>query len=357
MDATNVGLYALKPNLDASLGLLADVIRNPAFAPAEVERLRGQVLTRIAAEKTEPMPIAQRLLPPLLYGQAHPYGIPFTGSGTESGVKAVTRPDLVAFHDKWLRPDNATIFVTGDTTLADVMPLLEKRFGDWKAPGVAKGTKLFRMDRMMRPSRIILVDKPQSPQSMILAGLLTNKAGTDNPVTLLTANEVLGGSSTSRLIMDLRETKGWAYYAGSALPGVKETIPLLVYAPVQTDKTGESIAAARKDIGDFLTAKGTTEAERNQTINSQILSLPGSFETSSDLLGAMMRNRMLGRPDDYYETLPGVYRAMMAADMDKAAREAINPDRLIWVVVGDAKLVKPQLDAVGLPVEMGTLAD
>src|SRR3546814_942996 len=84
---------------------------------------------------------------------------------------------------------------------------------------------------------------------------------------LLTANEVLGGSTTSRLIMDLRETKGWAYYAGTALPGVKETIPLLVYAPVQTDKTGESIIAARKDISECLTAKGTTEAERNQTIN------------------------------------------------------------------------------------------
>jgi len=157
--------------------------------------------------------------------------------------------------------------------------------------------------------------------------------------------------------MDLRETKGWAYYAGTALPGVKETIPLLVYAPVQTDKTGESIIAARKDISEYLTAKGTTEAERNQTINSQILSLPGSFETSTDLLGAMMRNNLLGRADNYYETLPGTYRAMTAADMDKAAREAIDADRLIWVVVGDAKLVRPQLDAVGLPVEMGTLAD
>ncbi|WP_416462708.1 M16 family metallopeptidase [Sphingomonas sp. VDB2] len=357
MDRTTVGLFALKPNLDASLDLLADVIRNPAFAPAEVERLRSQMLTKIASEKTEPMAIAQRMLPPLLYGQAHPYGIPFTGSGTETGVKAVTRADLTGFHDAWLRPDNATIFVAGDTTLAELMPLLEKRFGDWKAPGVAKGVKTFRMDRMMRPSRIVLVDKPQSPQSMILAGLLTNKSGTDNPVTLQTANEVLGGSSSSRLIMDLRETKGWAYYAGSALPGVKETIPLLVYAPVQTDKTGESIVAARKDISDFLTAKGTTETERNQTINSQILSLPGSFETSSDLLSAMMRNDLIGRPDDYYETLPKTYRAMTAADFDKAAREAINPDRLIWVVVGDAKLVRPQLDAVGLPVEMGTLAD
>ncbi|WP_313334706.1 pitrilysin family protein [Sphingobium yanoikuyae] len=357
MDATNVGLYALKPNLDASLGLLADIIRNPAFDPKEVERLRSQMLTRIAAEKTQPMAIAQRMLPPMLYGQAHPYGIPFTGSGTESGVKAVTRADLVAFHDTWMRPDNATIFATGDTTLAELLPLLEKRFGDWKAPASAKGAKLFRMDRMMRPSRIVLIDKPQSPQSMILAGQLTNKAGTDNPVTLITANEVLGGSTTSRLTMDLREAKGWAYGAGTGMPGVKETIPLLVYAPVQTDKTGESIIAARQDIKDFLTSKGTTQAERDQTINGQILSLPGSFETSSDLLSAMMRNNLLGRPDDYYATLPATYRAITAAQMDQAAREAINPDRLIWVVVGDAKLVKPQLDAVGLPVEMGTLAD
>ena len=357
MDATNVGLYALKPNLDASLGLLADIIRNPAFDPKEVERLRSQMLTRIAAEKTQPMAIAQRMLPPMLYGQAHPYGIPFTGSGTESGVKAVTRADLVAFHDTWMRPDNATIFATGDTTLAELLPLLEKRFGDWKAPAMAKGAKLFRMDRMMRPSRIVLIDKPQSPQSMILAGQLTNKSGTDNPVTLITANEVLGGSTTSRLTMDLREAKGWAYGAGTGMPGVKETIPLLVYAPVQTDKTGESIIAARQDIKDFLTSKGTTQAERDQTINGQILSLPGSFETSSDLLSAMMRNNLLGRPDDYYATLPATYRAITAAQMDQAAREAINPDRLIWVVVGDAKLVKPQLDAVGLPVEMGTLAD
>jgi zinc protease len=357
MDATNVGLYALKPNLDASLGLLADIIRNPAFDPKEVERLRSQMLTRIASEKTQPMAIAQRMLPPMLYGQAHPYGIPFTGSGTESGVKAVTRADLVAFHDTWMRPDNATIFATGDTTLAELLPLLEKRFGDWKAPAVAKGAKLFRMDRMMRPARIVLIDKPQSPQSMILAGQLTNKSGTDNPVTLITANEVLGGSTTSRLTMDLREAKGWAYGAGTGMPGVKETIPLLVYAPVQTDKTGESIIAARQDIKDFLTSKGTTQAERDQTINGQILSLPGSFETSSDLLSAMMRNNLLGRPDDYYATLPATYRAITAAQMDQAARAAINPDRLIWVVVGDAKLVKPQLDAVGLPVEMGTLAD
>jgi predicted Zn-dependent peptidase len=357
MDRTTVGLFALKPNVGASLDLLADIVQNPAFAPTEVERLRGQLLSRIASEKTQPMATAQRLLPPLLYGQMHPYGVPFTGSGDEKGVKAVTRDDLVAFHGAWVRPDNATIFAAGDTTLAELLPELEKRFGTWSTPTTPKGQKLFRMDRMARPARIVLVDKPQSPQSMILAGLLTNKSGTDNPVDLITANDVLGGSSTSRLIMDLRETKGWAYSAGTALPGVKETVPLFIYAPVQTDKTGESIIAARKDIKEFLTIKGVTVAERNQTINSQILSLPGSFETSSDLLAAMMRNTMLGRPDDYYAKLPDIYRAMTPAQLDAAARGAIDPDRLIWVVIGDAKLVKPQLDAVGLPVEMGSLGE
>jgi zinc protease len=357
MDRTNVGLYALKPNLGASLDLLADIVQNPAFAPAEVERLRGQLLSKIAAEKTQPFGLAQRLIPPLIYGAAHPYGVPFTGSGDEKGVKAVTRADLVAFHGAWIRPDNATIFVAGDTSLAELLPMLEQRFGKWKAPKGAKGAKLFRMDRMMRPSRIILVDKPQSPQSMILAGVLTDKSGTDNPLSLIAANDVMGGSTTSRLIMDLRETKGWAYYAGSQIVPVKETLPLLVYAPVQTDKTGESIKAARADIADFLSAKGTTAAERDQTVNSQILSLPGSFETSSDLLAAMMRNTMLGRPDDYYATLPAQYRAMTAADLDAAARASIHPDRLIWVVIGDAKLVKPQLDGIGLPVEMGTTGE
>jgi len=357
MDRTDIGLFALKPNLGASLDLLADIVQHPAFAPAEVERLRSQLLTKIADEKTQPTGMALRTLPPLLYGPAHPYGVPFTGSGTEAGVKAVTRADLVAFHQSWIRPDNATIFATGDITLAELLPQLEARFGQWKAPSVAKGQKIFRMDRMMRPSRIVLIDKPQSPQSMILAGLLTPAKGTDSPLTLLTANEVLGGSTTSRLILDLRETKGWAYYAGSQLPSVKETIPLFIYAPVQTDKTGDSIKAALADITDYLTTKGTTEEERRQTINSQILSLPGSFETSADLLGAMMKNTTLGRPDDYYATLPQRYRAMTAADLDKAARAAIDPKRLIWVVIGDAKAVRPQLEGIGLPVETGSAGD
>ncbi len=353
MDSTSVSLFALKPNLAPSLDLLADVIQNPAFKPGEVERLRGQLLARIASEKTQPNSIALRELPPLLYGPAHPYGIPFTGSGTEAGVKAATRADLVAFQQAWFRPDNATIFVAGDTTLAEIKPLLEARFGTWKpAAGAARGTKLFREDRMARPSRIVLIDRPGSPQSLILAGEVLPVRGTDDPLALITANEVLGGSFTSRLNMNLREEKGWAYGVGSNVRMVKETVPFIFYAPVQSDRTGDSIKAALGDMKAFLTTKGITADERDRMVNNSVRSLPGSFETSSDVLGGVMRNALYDRPDDYYTRLADRYRALTPAALDEAARKVIDPARLIWVVVGDAAKVRPQLDQVGLPVEV-----
>ena len=239
MDNTTITVSALKPNLAASLDLLADVVRNPAFKPEDVERKRAVLLTRIASEKTQPQGLALRVLPPLLYGASHPYGVPFTGSGTEAGVKAVTRDDLVAFHHRWIRPDNGTIFAVGDTTLAELVPMLEARFGSWAAPAGPKGVKQFPGAAASGRSRIVLIDKPQSPQSMILAGEPLGIRGTDDPLKLIVANDVLGGSSTSRLIMDLREAKGWAYFAGSQVQLVREIVPLLVFAPVQTDKTGE----------------------------------------------------------------------------------------------------------------------
>lgn len=351
MDRTNVSMFALKANLAPSLDLLADVIQRPTFAPAEIERLRNQVLAGIAAENAQPRGIARRIMPSLLYGKLHPYGVPMSGSGTEEGVKAVTRADLLAFHDRWLRPDNARIFVTGDTTLAELKPLLEARFGSWAKPAAPKGEKQFRMDRMARPARIVLIDRPQSPQSYILAGELLPTRGMDDPLDLVTANEVVGGSFLSRLNMDLREDKGWAYGAFTQAQMLRETMPLYVIAPVQTDKTGASIAAAIADMKAFLTTKGVTEEERDRTINNQIRSLPGSFETSGDLLGALISLDTLGRPDDYYEKLPARYRAMKAADLDAAARKAIRPDDLIWIVVGDAAKVEPQLKDLGLPVE------
>jgi predicted Zn-dependent peptidase len=199
--------------------------------------------------------------------------------------------------------------------------------------------------------RIVLIDRPGSPQSLILAGALLPVKGKDELVTLLAANDVLGGNFLSRLNMNLRETKGWAYGVSSQVNRPAETAPFLIHAPVQANKTGASISAIIADIEEFLTAKGVTPAELERTINGSIRELPGSFETSPEVMGGMQRNVLFERSDDYYDTLADRYRAMTAADLDVAARAVIDPKKLLWVVVGDAAKVRPQLDALKLPVE------
>ncbi|HEX8571014.1 MAG TPA: pitrilysin family protein, partial [Caulobacteraceae bacterium] len=143
LDRTAVNLQAVSPNLAPSLDLLADIVRNPAFAPSEVERIRNEQLAAIAIEQTQPNGIAQRALPPLLYGPEHPYGRAFSGLGQAEVVKAVTRDDLLAFHGTWIRPDNGTVFVVSDRPLAEVVALLEPRLGTWRAPATPRGVKNF----------------------------------------------------------------------------------------------------------------------------------------------------------------------------------------------------------------------
>ncbi|MGE3746946.1 MAG: M16 family metallopeptidase [Sphingomonadaceae bacterium] len=353
MDRTAVGLSALTPNFAASVDLLADIIRNPAFAPEEVERVRAQQLTGIAAEMTEPRSIAMRTLPPLLYGAAYPYGVPFTGTGDPEVVKTVTREDMIAFKQKWLRPDKARIFVVSDAPLADLLPALNASLGTWKAKG-KPGTKDFSAAIPEARPRVVLIDRPGSPQSVILGGQILPIDGKQEIIDLLSANDVLGGNFLSRMNMNLRETKGWAYGVRGSVSRVAERMPYIVYAPVQADKTGASIAELLKDMNAFLTTKGVTPAELERTVNGSIRELPGSFETSADVLGGMERNALFGRPDDYYDHVTALYRKQTIADLDKAARAVIDPAKMLWVVVGDAKSVRPQLDALGMAVQTMT---
>ena len=352
MDRSVAGLTAVTTNLQPSLVLLSDVVRNPAFAPGEVERLRAQRLSSIANERTSPNAIAIRALPPLLYGEDSPYGRPFTGTGDETSIAALTRADLVAEHAAWIRPDNATLFVVSDLSLAEITPQLEAAFGDWSAPSTPKGVKTFSDDVPAPTSRIVLIDRPQSPQSLIYGGAALPLSGTDDLLTLNTANSILGTDFLSRINADLRETKGWSYGVRGRVSAMEHQVPYLISAPVQADRTGESIAALLEQYNGFLGDNGVTPAELERTINGNTRSLAGSFETSDQLLGALRSNALYQRPDDYYETLSSRTRALTAAELDAAARAVIDPSQFVWVVVGDASVVQPQLEALGLPVEV-----
>ena len=350
-DRSTVSMSALSANLGPSLDLLSDIIHNPAFAPAELERVRTQTITAIQQQLKDPNGLASRALPVLLYGEAHPYGS--TGVGDEASVKSFTREDLLNFQQTWLRPDNLEIFVVSDRPLAEVQAELDRRFGQWKAPDVPLGQKQFAA-APSRPTspRIVLIDRPQSPQSVIVAGQITPVDPRGDITALTSANDVIGGNFLARINMDLRETKGWSYGVNGRAVINEHSVPYIVSAPVQADRTGDSIKALATNYREFLTSKGTTDEELKRIIANNIQQLPGRFETSSAVLQGMITNDLLGRPDNYFETLAPLYRAQTTATLDQAIRGAVVPEGFVWVVVGDAAKIRPQLEKLKMPIEV-----
>jgi predicted Zn-dependent peptidase len=201
------------------------------------------------------------------------------------------------------------------------------------------------------PARIILVDRPNSPQSLILGGALLPLEGRQDLIAQRAAVDVLGGLSTSRINMDIREEKNWAYGAFAGLSDMKGQLHSLVYASVQTDRTADSIRAMVEDIRAIKTDKPISDEERTRSIANSVLALPGEFERGTSFLGALERNQLLGRPDDYYVNAARRISALTTADLNRAV-QVFGTDDLLWVVVGDAAKVEPQLKSLGLPLEV-----
>ncbi|MFA5964819.1 MAG: pitrilysin family protein [Sphingomonas sp.] len=350
-DRTSLSLSVPSVNLTPALDIFADITRQPTFPTAEMERVRGQLLAAIAQEKANPNALAARAVPPLLYGADSPYTKLAAGTGDPAAVGTMTRDELIAFARAWIRPDKARIYVVSDRPLAEIKAAMQAHFGDWTASGPA-GTKDFTAPPVEASPRIVLIDRPDSPQSIIVAAALTGLKGTDDLLPYNTANVVLGGDFLSRINMDLRETRHWSYGAGGRFSALEHAAPYQISAPVQGDKTGAAIASLQDDLKHFLTDQGITQDEFDRTIAGATRQLAGSFETANAVLGAMQTNDLLRRPDDYYQTLAARLDRFTRPELDAAARRAIDPSKLVWIVVGDAGKVRPQLDSLGLPVEV-----
>lgn len=352
MDRTLISLTTPSANLIPAVELAADVIRNPGFAAPDIERRRAQQLASIAQEMSSPGGMGARAWPALAYGAAHPYGRPFSGQGDKAAVEALTADDLTAFHQTWIRPDAAQIFVVSDRPLGEVVAALNTGLGDWRAPARAKGVKSFTAPTAAAQSRIVLIDRPQSPQSIILGALVLPVSGKDDRVAFNAANEAIGQGFLSRINQDIRETRGWSYGLGGSAQNLEQQVPYLISAPVQSNRTGESIQVLIDQYRGFLSDRGVTPAERERIVNANIRQLPGQFETSSAVLNALRSNALFGRPDDYWETLAPRYAAMSPAQLDAEARRLLGQAAFTWVVVGDAAVVRPQLESLGLPIEV-----
>ena len=349
LDTSMAYLSALKSQLQPSLDLFSEIVKEPAFPDEELVRLRKRWIAGIGQEKNEPVQLALRTLPLLMYGDDHAYGIPFTGSGTEASINALTRDELVSWHQTWIRPSNGTLFVVGDTTMEEILPLLNQYFGAWKENRMAVPEKNIA-EVAMREGAVYLIDKPGAPQSLILAGHVAPATGVDNNIDILTMNDVIGGSFTARVNMNLREDKGWAYGAYTFMQDARGQRPWLAYAPVQTDKTADSIKELKREMDEFLNSSPARQDELDKSVRNNVNSLPGQFETAGAVLDALLSNDRFGRPDDYVSSLKSRYEAVDLAAVRAAAAQVIHPDNLIWLIVGDLEQIEQQIRDLGLGV-------
>ena len=346
LDFSYVRLSSLKSKLDSTLELFADVILNPSFPEADFKREQRLQIDAIQQEQSEPVSMGLRVFPRFLYGTKHAYGNPLTGSGTAASVEKITREEVVKFHQVWFRPNNATLVVVGDTTLAEITPKLEKAFASWKKGEVP--VKNMAPVELPQKSVVYLVDKPNAGQSIIFAGNVSAPPNAAEEIAVHAMNDALGGNFSARLNMNLREDKHWAYGAGSLLWSARAQRPFIAYAPVQTDKTRESLAEINKELRGLLSDRPVSPEELARIQANETLRLPGSRETL-DSVGTSINSLLKYHwPDDYYDKMSGRIRALKTADLDAAAKEVIHPDHLVWVVVGDRAKIEPGIRELNL---------
>jgi zinc protease len=349
LDMSSVFLSALKANLDKSLELYADVILNPSFPEEELERIRQQRLAQIQQEKANPVQMGLRVFPQLIFGKGHAYALPFSGSGFENTVKQITRKDVVDFHQAWFKPNNATLIVVGNTSMQELKPKLEELFKNWKSGDVPK-KNISRVEHAKKPV-VYLLDKPQALQSIIFAGHVAPPKADEDDIAIESMNNILGGTFTSRINMNLREDKHWSYGSRSFIINTKTQRPFLAYALVQTDKTKESMQEVYKELTGIIGDRPVIDDELTKIKLSQTLRLPGSWETMGAVGSSLAEMVMYGLPDDHFEKYSGRVRNLTLADLSRAAKKTIHPENIVWVVVGDKSKIEAGLTELGYEIK------
>ena len=337
LDSSSVNLSALKSNFIPSLKIFNEVITEPAFEQKEIDRKKIRWLAALDQTLLNPNGIASHVIPGILYGANHPYAKPFNGDGTRESIQwRITREDLITYQQSYINPSNATLLVVGDTTLLDLLPKLEAELGDWKDHPSYRDSNLdYSVSTASGDRKVFLIDKPGAIQSLIVAGQLMPGIGTEDEIDIGFMNAVMGGSFTARINMNLREDKGWSYGARSRLSAYKGPRPMLVTAPVQTDKTIQSIQEIIREYNEYLSDRPAEETELEKIVKGRSLALIGEFETFGALMSGLGSIVKFNRPDDFLETLPRKYRAVEIVDVNATAQAYIKPAEWTWVIIGD----------------------
>lgn len=332
-DGSQIRLNILKRNLDQGLLLMADIIKNPAFPQQELERQRKIYLGNIQQESKEPVTSAFKLYLHTLYGSNHPYGQPYTGSGTEASIQAIQREDLVNYYQKNYSPKNAAFVIAGDLTLEEAKAKLEKHFQNWKSVDVPRTD--VPPPQTPQSTKLYIVDKPGAPQSVIILGNPGIRRNDPQYEAVDVMNNALGGLFTSRINMNLREDKGYAYGAGSFFMTTRGVGAFVMYAPVQAQNTKEALAEMLKEVRQITSDKPLTNEEVLKSKDNLIKSYPQQFQTYSAIASQLAEIVLYDLPENEWKQYVEGINSVSGPMATKAAKEHIHPNGLLIVVVGD----------------------
>jgi zinc protease len=352
-DLSGVSLLTLKRHLAKALDIYADVITNASFPEKELQLQRATRLAQLMQQKDNANAIASVVYASLLYGRNHPYGHPSIGD--EASVQAITIDDVKRFYETYYRPNNAAIIVTGDVTLDQIVPQLEKAFAGWKQREVPVVN--IPSPQARERAGIYLVDKPGAAQSVLMIGQVGQPRTTPDFFPLLVLNTLLGGQFTSRVNMNLREDKGYTYGARTVFDYRRAAGPFVATAGVKTADTKESVIEFMKELNGVRGGRPITPEELEFAKQAIIRGFPRGFETPEQISSRLMDVVLYNLPDDYFNNYIARVRAVTLEDVNRAANKYLDPSRMAVLVVGDRRVIEPGLRSLTDVAQSITLLD
>ncbi|MCE9571563.1 MAG: insulinase family protein [Deltaproteobacteria bacterium] len=343
-DASYVSVRTLAKTLAPTLALVTAVVTQPSFDESEAGRVKSDWLTSLALRRDRPREVAALVLEAAIYGGTTPYGHP--ADGTPAEFASVTTADARGFYAAHWNPAVMTLIVVGDVDPKALRAALDRGLGAWKPRGAVAPAKI-AVAAVTPASRLLLVDRPGATQSDVRIGLV----GPDRMDRRFFAFEVyrttLGGGFTSRLTQRLREQLGIVYHTYANQDWRVARGPLVIDAALATPATGQGLRETIKMVDD-LTTTDVPAAELDKVKQNLIRSLPKHFATNAATAGTLAELVLHGLPLDWYARYAAGVRKVTARDV-KAAAHALVPGRdLVFAVVGDLKVIRADLDALGL---------
>jgi zinc protease len=337
---TTVLLSGLIENIDPMLDIFADVVRHPVFPSGELEKYKARLISQIEYQRSSPNFLVQERFASAVYGD-FPAGRPVP---PEASIKALTSDDLMAFHATHFCPNCATILAAGDIDIKQLLPKLQRVFGDWqKADAPASALPpVAPIDE----SHVYVIDRKGSVQTSLVLGSLGITGNSPDRHAVAVMNQILGGGPASRLFINLREDKGYTYGAYSSASSYLFPGTVIARAEVRTEVTEGAMREFAYEL-DRIRTQPPSDIELANAKRALIGSFALSLENPQSFLSNVYARKIYDFPTDYWDHYPQYLSAITTQDVERVAAKYFDPAHLQIVAVGDGDKIRPVLQKYG----------